>query len=464
MRIEEAKDPSSERRFLIACVTSTPFLARVTSRLEKDPLRSTWSNIIWGWCSSHYEKYQQAPGKLIKDIFSDWANTNKDKDTQKLLDRFLVSLSSEEGEIQVEHALDQAEKFLNEIKLERLQEEISAKLSRGDVEGALETRDSFHKIELKAPAHIDVLTDKEAQRKVLDHKQKVLIKYPGPAGEFFGEELSQDSFVGVMASAKGGKSHLLLDMAWRAMRQGRRVAYFQIGDLSQNQIMGRFLERAAYRPMKAKTVKVPCGIVLPEARPNRPLAIVEYASKLYESPLSWKAAERAFLRIAGKSQGTIQLSCHPTKSVTVDGIKGILDRWDRDGLTCDVVIIDYAGNLSPRSWKANPIDQVSDNWAMMRQISEMRKCLVVTAQQANKESFRAWVLTRNNFAESKYILAHVTCFIGISMTDEEKRKQLVRYNFVVRREESFSETYCLYCASCLDVRSPIVVSCLPKWG
>lgn len=460
----DVRDGAAERSFLIECIATTEFLSRITGKLPKEPLRSDWANLILGWCLDYFAKYGTAPGRQIEVLFSEWAKGARNADTQKLVERFLGSLSAEyERQTQANEigfVLDTSEKYLNEVRLDRVQELIRVKLERGDVEAASVAMEASRRIQLTTPPFVDVLRDKEAQRKALENKQRVLIRYPGAAGQFFGEEFSEDSFVAIMASAKGGKSYTLLDIAWRAMMQGRKVAYFQVGDLSADQIMRRFHRRACYRPLQAKTVRMPTGIVLPIG--DRALAMVDREEKVYEKDLTWQQAEKSFASKVKKFKGEMRLSHHPIKTVSVNDVRGILDNWDRDGWKAKVVIIDYAYNLAYIDPRGNPVDQISMTWAMMRQISEMRKCCVVTADQSNKEGFRAWVLTRTNFSGSKMILAHVTAFLGVNCTDEEKSQQIVRYNFLCRREEEFSETRCLYCASCLDVANPIVVSTLPE--
>lgn len=463
MRVEEA-DGGVERKILLACITRSDFLGRIYNRLGKDPCKSRWSNVLYAWCKDHYAQYKRAPGKEIESLFATYASNGTDKDTARTLERFLASLSGEyekeQEEIQLDYTLDLAEKHFNTVLLSKMQEEITALLRTGKVKQALKIREKFKKVELNAPAFVNVLEDIEAQRKALEDKQKVLIRYPGPAGDFFGNELAEDSFIGIMAPPKGQKSFLLLDLAWRAMRQHRRVAYFQVGDLTKNQIIRRFQRRAAYRPLGAREIRTPNGIMLPSGA-GKELAIVDFTEKKYEDELSWEVGQKAFARALKKSRGGIRLAYHPTKTVNAVDIQTTLARWDEEGWLAQVVILDYAGNLAPIDPRELKDEQIATTWATLRQISEVRNCLMITGNQTNKEGFRSWVLTRNNFRGSLMILAHVTAFLGINMTEEEKERNIVRYNWIERREEGFNESKCLYCASCLEIANPIIVSCLP---
>jgi hypothetical protein len=463
MRVEE-RDGSEERSILISCVVSNDFLGRSASKLPKNPFRAEPANRLFYLCKRYYEEYGKAPGKNIGQVVQRWADKNdSQRDVLSYMNRFLSSLSEEyerNGDWSIDFALDQAESHFNRVQLERLQESIKTRCERGDIKLGLNDLDSFPRVNLRTPPYISLLRDKQAQRYALEHRQKALIRYPGAAGEFFGDELAEDSFIGVMGPMKSFKSWTLLDMAWQGVRHGRNVAYFQVGDLSRDQIICRFHQRAALRPLKAKTIRYPQGIVLPSGQ--REPAVLEFKDVHYENGLTWEEAEEGFERVLKKYKGDLRLSCHPVLSVSIADIKGIISAWDREGWEASTIIIDYAGNLSPIDQKARTVDQVSNTWALMRQISQVRKCLVVTANQTNKEGFSSWVLTRKHFAESKMILAHVTAFIGINATDEEKMNGVIRYNWVVRREDMFAESYCLHTGGCLSVSNPIVVSALPS--
>lgn len=451
-------DGVGERRFLIAAVTNTPFLSRLSGKLPKEPCRSRFANVLLSWCQEHLTKYGTAPGQAIEVWFSTWTG---DRETKGLLDTFLRSLSSEAERLQdldVAFELATAEKYLNTVALEKHAERLRQALESGFVSEALQNQETFKQIRLTDSPRVELLRDKEAQRSALEDKQRVLVRYSGPAGDFFGSEMAEDSFVGFMAPPKGGKSYILLDTAWRAMLQGQRVAYFQVGDLTQNQIIRRFHRRAARRPLAAKVCKYPTGIMLTED--GKTPATVTHDYLPYEKPLTWSAGEKAFEQVAAKSNGDLWLSYHPLKTISVAGIRSTLKEWDAEGYVANVVIVDYASNLLPVDERSDSVRQTADTWAMLRQLSEIRQCLVVTASQTNKEGFSAWVLSRKHFSESKMILAHVTAFFGINQTPEERHNHVVRLNTIVAREGELSETDCLHCASCLDICNYAVLAAM----
>jgi hypothetical protein len=453
-------DGAVERRILIECIVSDTFLSHLVGRLGKEPFSSQDGNSVWGLCENHFRKYGKAPHREIETIYARWAVTCPDEPRLKRIERLLGSISDEyereEGKEQG-FTLDLAEQHFNGILLDRLQDDLRKCLDRGATAEAMAHHTKFKPVDLRTPPPSSILLDDERNRIAFEEKPEVLIEMPGVADSFFGAELSEGSFIGMMATAKGGKSWMLLELAWQAMRQGRKVAYFQVGDMTEKQIRRRFFRRACWRPLDARDYRFPKAIH--HAR-EEDLATVEHENRITGEEVSWATAEAALHQQYEKYGGDIRLSYHPIKSVSILDIKNTLERWDGIDYNADVVVIDYAWNLAHIEPKGNPVEQTSLTWAMMRQLSEVRNCLVITANQTNKEGMRAWVLTRSHFADSKMILGAVTGFLGINMTEEEKEHGLMRLNWVARREEAFLETKCLWCASCIDVGSPMVLTCM----
>ena len=260
-------------------------------------------------------------------------------------------------------------------------------------------------------------------------------------------------------------SFFLLDMAIRAVQQGKRVAYFEVGDMSQTQVMMRLIQRLSARPKKQKVIKIPERIEF-DKKFN---ADVSFYCKDIKTPLSADAAVKKLARF-GKSlddafgsdvHGLLRLSCHPSGSMSVIGIESRLDAWERAGWLPDIVVIDYADILAPIDGRQEKRYQVDETWKRLRGLSQKRHICVITASQADAASYRVKTLDKSNFSESKTKLAHVNAFIGINALADEKEKQLRRLNFIVRREEAYSEQECLYVAGCLAIGNPMMISVLP---
>jgi len=457
----ERRDGGGERAVLTAMLVSRQVLAAVEQRWESPGLFATrWSNLAAGWAVAHYRKYRKAPGPAIESYFDAWAETG-DRDTVRILEAYLGGLSAEYEALRrkttPEHVLDLAKTLFTRVRLQQLRELLESDLEGGDVEAAEQRVEAYRKIEIGAGAGVDVLDDEAAVTAAFESRAEPLVVYPDALGGFFDTSLYRGAFVAFMGKEKVGKSHILQDMAIRAVEQHRRVAYFEVGDSTQNEVLRRLGSRVAGRPLKAEPYRVPLSIEPPE---GKGMPAVEYKTVRPKTPISAEEAVAALRELGEAVHDTsaLKLSCHPNSSIGVGGIEGVLDGWARDDWRPDVVIIDYADILAPPDTRLDKRDQINETWKAMRGLSQRRQCLLVTATQTDADSYSAKVLGRDNFSEDKRKYAHVTGMVGINQTAQEKDDQLYRLNFVVLRELAFAETKCVHAAGCLAIAAPFLVS------
>jgi len=257
-------------------------------------------------------------------------------------------------------------------------------------------------------------------------------------------------------------SFQLLDLAVRAVIQGKRVAYFEVGDLSQNQVMMRLMQRVLKRPKRQGIIKIPERIEFDD----KFNADVTFYSRNIKKVVSQELVNEKFAKFNKSLDerhgydelGLLKLSCHPSGSINVTGIESRLNTWERAGWLPDIVIIDYADILAPLNGRLDKRHQVDETWRELRGLSQKRHICVITASQADAASYRIKTLDKSNFSESKTKLAHVSAFIGINALPNEKDMQLRRLNYIVRREEAFSEQECLYVAGCLSIANPMILT------
>jgi hypothetical protein len=427
--------------------------------------RTKWCNIIATWCIKHFQQYGESPGRNIETVFATWAERTKNKPLAGLIEMFLESLSGEyeDGghEINSEYIIDLAGKHFNHVQLETLAEVIQAHLSQGEQDKALDKITTWNKIELGVGAGVSVLGDMEAIQEAFAEKGEPLVGFPGALGEFFGDSLERDGFIAFMGPDKRGKSFWLSEISYRALLRRCRVAYFEAGDLSQNQLMRRLMCRISRHPMKAGTVDYPIRIVRPEGEFT---AVVETEERKFNTPLSWRRAWKSAREIMEKrvrsNEPLWKLSCHPNSTLSVNGVRSILDGWSREnGWTPDVIVIDYADIMASDHARLEPRDQNNERWKQLRALSQSLHCLVVTATQTDADAYKRNVITKSNFSEDKRKLAHVTGMIGLNQTPEEDGIGVMRLNWVVRREGAFQETKCVHVARCLALANPSVISC-----
>lgn len=463
MRIER-RSGGDERRIVTGMIVDDAVLAKLTGVWVKEGhFGNQWANLIGGWCVRHFEKYGTAPRADIEGIFQSWADRKGDKDTVAIVEKFLGGLSEEydnlSSESNTQYVLDLAGEHFNKVRLRKLAETIEGDIEDGDLEAATKRVHEFGRLEVGGGAGVDVMFDEAAIQHAFESKSEPIIRYPSSLGMFFGDSLERDGFVAFMGPEKRGKSFWLIDVAWRAMCQRRRVAMFQCGDMSQAQTMRRLMVRAARRPLKAKTILYPTLI---EHEPNDPIANVDHEERNYDKALDWryavKAARAVMERKAKTDQSLFRLSTHAAGTVSVSGIKGILKIWERSGWTPDVVAIDYADILAgPPGVEGR--DAIDQTWMGLRALSQQYHCLVVTATQSDAASYKTNLIGREHFTNDKRKLAHVTGMIGLNQTPEEKHMGLIRLNFVGLREDEYSEVKCVHVAGCLGLANPAIISC-----
>lgn len=457
------RDGSSERRILTGMIVDKAIISRIATKWEPNLFNSAWGNLIGGWCVQFFEEYEDAPKKEIEGLFEAWAADNRDEDTIQIVEKFLGDLSSEyeslAKESNSEYIIDQASKYFNRIKLKRLSESISGDVTTGNLDKALGRINQYGRIEMGVGAGIDPLSDEDAIREAFQEQLEPLVKYPGALGKFFGHALQRDAFVAFMGAEKRGKTWWLLDVAWRAMTQRRKVAFFEVGDMSQNQIMRRLMIRAARRPLKNQRFKYPTAI---EKENGSPMAAVDFEDRESKGTLGWQSALKACQRVIKtkikSNDQMLRLSCHPNSTISVSGIRSILQTWERGGWVPDVIVIDYADILAPPHGIADTRDQINSTWKQLRALSQSSHSLVVTATQADAASYNTNTIGRTNFSEDKRKLAHVTGLVGLNANPDEKECGLIRLNWIVLRESPFSESKCVHVASCLEVGNPAVRS------
>lgn len=471
MRIER-REGAAERRIVTGMILDASVLGRISSKWTKEGLFSSpWVNLIAGWCVKYWHDYQKPPGRAIEGLFESWAAKDKDEDTVKLIEKFLSGLSAEyeqqkEADMNASYVIDLAGTHFNKVRLHRLKEQLEGDLDSNDLESAEKHIQTSRRVEMGAGSGIDLFQDKEAIRNAFAEKQACLVDYPGALGRFYQGELTRDAFIAYLGPEKSGKTWDLIDLSFRAMTQRRKVAFFEVGDMSEHQIIKRLMVRAARHPFKSPTgkwpytVRYPISIESPSGEDS--CARIGFEDKVFDRPLSWKrawdACEKLIKTKVRSKESYFRLSCHPNNSVDVFGIQSILQSWELEGWMPDVIVIDYADLLAAPPGYKDKRDQIDLTWKMLRALSQSYHCLLATASQSDAGSYTKKTLDRTNFTDDKRKLAHCTGMIGINITAEEKAMDIVRHNWIVLREGEFSNSKCVHVARCLALANPCVRS------
>lgn len=473
MRTERV-DGAAGRRVLTAMIVNKTVLGRVTSVWgDPPPFDAGWLNEVGGWCVEHYRRYGEAPGPAVGAYYEEKA-PRLPRDEARNLEEFLADLSGEYErlgeEVNPDHVVDVAGKLFDDVRLRRLTEAVDADRAAGRLDAAKARVTKFTPAALGAGKGVDLFVDPEAIRSTYAKEVRdPLVVYPGGLGRFFGSQLGRDCFVAFMGPEKSGKSWWLLDVAWRAMCQRRRVAFFQVGDLSESQVKDRFLVRAMRHPSRSEH-GWPCSVRLPKAI-KPPLeedgpAEVEYEDLTFDKPFDsasgWEEdVRRAVERETKSRRSFFRLWCSPTRSATVATLRAEIDAWMLQDWVPDVVVIDYADILAPEDRREEPLHQIKRTWEELRKLSQTLHCLLVTATQVNAESYKKRRLDRSNFSGNHLKFAEVTAMYGVNVTAAEKERQVCRLNSVAQRTGDYSPRRDVHVAQCLALSRPAVRSYFP---
>lgn len=466
-----------QKRVLISMIVCKSVLAPISEKWIKPGLfSSNWHDLVGSWCVDFFKKHGDAPKAAIRGLFIRWANKSIDRPYEYLgtVEQFIDSLSRQyeayERDVNPSHALHEANELFELVSLtnlsDRLVQLLEAKLSAAEV--GLEIR-KYRQLDIGGRiVGTDPFNNPDLIKAAFDRKDSErLIKYPGALKTFFGDALSRGNFITLLGPEKRGKTWILMDMALRAVLQRRKVALFQIGDLSENQTVRRLSTMVAQKSIKPKAYRVPVKI----EQVGKKVEVTQYDEVNQTDRLNWEEANEAFARAKEhriKSKKTyFQLVCKPTGTVSVDTIYQCMEVWEQenDGWRPDVVVIDYADIMAAPTGFREQRDRINNTWERLRGLSldEKGQMLVITATQATRASYKAGVISMSHVSEEKRKLAHVTGAIGLNQNSTEKADGIMRWNWVVLREEDYIPSSCVYVGQCLQAGRPVVSSCLPSF-
>lgn len=451
-----------EEKIVTAMIVSNEFLSQLAPVIDPNLLTADHFRKIAGWCVKYFNRYHKAPKHHIEHIYASWSEKDTAKEeTVDAVHDVLSKLSSDYSEDDynnVPYLLDEASAHLSALKLGRIRDDLENALLDKDIATAEKAIHSYSALELGVGVGIDMFEDEKAWEKAFSTSTKSLFQVGGPeTAHFWQNAFCRDNLIAVLGPEKRGKTFWCCEFAMRALMARRKVALFEVGDMSESQIMKRMAVRFAGKPMFRKQ----CGVItIPRAiRKRKGKVQLKRKTIRIRKPVTnkdRKLAMKKFKRRYGlaKERTYFMTSVHPNSTLNVAGINGILDKWqvEKDFIP-DVIIIDYADILArePSARGGEIRDSINETWKALRRLSQERHCLVIAPTQADSMSYDIDTLTMKNFSEDKRKLSHVTGMLGLNQTPEEKMLNIMRLNWIVLREAPFSVDKCLYVGQCLNL-------------
>jgi len=494
----QKRDNSVERQIAIGCIVSSTFLRELRAMYKPEYIASPYAKKIVNWCLSYYAEYEKAPARDIQSIYESRKRKDLDEDTADIIADFLADISDEyerADHFNAQYVLDQTTERFKARALEMLSQDIDASLSEGKVDEAETAYQDFKSVERLSGVGIDPFKDTEALYHAFEEAPKPLFTFPGELGKMINSHLVRDSFNAFLGPEKRGKSWWLKECAMRAAKARCNVAFFSVGDMSQDQMMRRIFIGLAQKSDRQRY----CGTFLRpvlDCRYNQinDCALKDRACKNYQvmhdevlceyadrpkkykpctacreehsedfAPALWfeeitidhpltaaEASAKAELfnkRIRGRH---FKLYTCANSTINVEGIDTILDQWENEGIIFDVVVIDYADILAPEVGESEFRHQQDARWKALRRLSQERHCCVITATQADAKSYDKETISLSNFSEDKRKYAHATAFWSLNQSEEEKRQKLIRIASLLVREDEFDSNDTVTVLQCLQ--------------
>lgn len=496
-------DSGIERSILIGLIVDDMFLTEAVEIINPTHFRVPAFGLASKWCSEFWEEFSEAPKLHFKDIYESKKRAQEFSEEISIeLESLFADLSQEYVEnpqINRNYLLKQLEKLMRSRSLLALGEDLIASASR-DSEEAESLLYSYKPVTREAISWSDPFALTDSQLEAMESDSDVLFRFPGAMGELIGP-IERDSFIGIQAPEKRGKTWYLMEFALRGVLNRCNVAFFSVGDMSELQVWRRiygwvlkssrryggretlvpvldckkcqrgecdFVDEEPIMDRDGKLLSfehaqdhTPCTKCLKDVKNS-----IEFESSLWYVkekilPFLPGLAREKLLQLSKRCGGKqLRLKCFPSNSANVKTIKNLLDVWEKkDSWIADVVVIDYADILAPEdSRESETRHQINKTWASLRGLSIEKSIAVITATQAAKTSYTKSQQDTTDVSEDKRKLGHVTSMLGINQTREEKKAQITRFSQLIRREDDFDMFENVVCLQCLKMSRPLLQS------
>lgn len=500
-----------ERKIVIGLITSTEYLQKIRPIWDPMLIESSTARMLAGWAVSHFDKYNKAAGKEIESIFFKKVNEGLDKEIAEEIEEDILPDLSEESineDFDLDYLVTETFQYFKSRQLIQLSTQIENLLEHGKgdfaerLEQAEQLRQEFIPIQAEQDNSIDLsqTSSLKAFKKAFTKAAEPLVTWPKQLGEFWNAQFVPGGFLSLLAPEKRGKTFWLLEIAIRAAKQGRKVAFFQAGDMNEAEQLRRIgvylckrsnLEKYCkehYEPVRdcirnqfdecdKKERECDFGIFsekadikeirlieleeIIEAYADEPKYRACYNCKDYDrkklgvpwvrkiektQPITYIDVRKKVHEFFIQQNRNFKLVSYANGTLSVGIIETQLDKWQfQNGFIPELIIIDYADLLVP-SIRAEFRHQQNQIWKELRRLSQTPRAtilpLVVSPTQADAKAYKTYRLNLDNFSEDKRKFGHVTAMYGFNQDPlgREKALGLMRINEIVIREGEYSNT------------------------
>lgn len=505
-----------ERKIIIGLITQTEFLRQLENSWNNEYIESSTAKKVASWCWEYFKKYREAPLENIEMIYIKKLRAKKvsQDEAEELEQDILPALSTEYEKkgINITVLLEETQEYLATRHVNLHNERVAYLIEKNEIEQAQKEIQAFKPLSFKNDEENELdLSDSKVFNRIesaFDTTYQNVIKFPGALGEFWNEQLVRNAFVSIMASEKRGKTFWLLEFMMRAFKQKRKIAFFQAGDMTENQQLMRICIYIARKSNKEKYCgkqfipvqdciknqadtcnkkirECDFGVLgmaekdirskitkreLIEAYKNNPNYrpchnCLEWNKNRWgtvwieeidiKSPLTTREAKRYIRKLFFKVKHSVKIATYVNGTLTISEMRRKLKKWKEAGFVPDVILADYADLLETET-KMDERPKQNYIWKGLRALSQEGDWLLISPTQADAASYKTYRLDLDNFSEDKRKYAHVTAMYGLNQDPQGREKELglMRINRLVIREGDFHSTQEVFVLQRLQIGRP----------
>jgi len=472
---------------IIGCIMSDEFIKKLKHFYDPEYVESREVKIVVNWCLEYYAKYKKTPQKHIKEVFEEKTAT-MNEERANAIKHILVRLSNnfkEEASVNSDYLIDVVKKKFKGTSIQHLSEDLSLLYEQGKFEEASAMIKEFKTVTEVPDNIINVFQSKENMLNAINEEQaEPILRMGGEFGAMVDQFFHREALVGVQAPAKRGKSWFLVHLLKVALANKLKVAFFQCGDMSENQFLRRFVTVMNHKPIKetmdrdvhldcmnnqcntckfsmsnntqirkdAKTSidypvpsdYVPCTQCLGEEDFIPSSVIVEKEEMMCVSEEDVERIYKVFNSYYKDSE--FFLATYHTGELTVEKAENVLDKLrDESNFIPDVIIYDYADIMDYEDGIKDPKEIHNARWKALRRQSLNRHCLTVIPTQSSATAYDTVSQSLNDFSNDRRKLDHTTALLALNQTNDEKANNLMRIQLLASREGTWdlNEEICL---------------------
>ena len=268
-----------------------------------------------------------------------------------------------------------------------------------------------------------------------------VVRYDGALDDFFGDAFRRGALVAFASLPKSGKSFWLMDVVYRAVKQGRRVAWFYLED-RESVARNRYMRREQERPLEPVTYRYPVDLVVSSEGIGIDVEVRR------ENDYS----DADFDMLEAVDSGMLLLHHAGFGQLSVKSVQDRVQAAAVAGEPFDVIVVDCDNCLQNPKGVEGHDEQLNVLWLRLGKLAAENDCLVVTGTHVG-----GWNGVEDSLFQKKPYYAHASAVVGIDAgSTEDRYRGLQRLYYVTRRDGELGGGVAV--AGCFAVSNPAVLA------